>query len=205
MAADTHVRWIAKTLVWLLCLTPIMWLMWQWFEESLGPNPVDVTNRYLGEWALRFLLIALAVTPLRELFGKPVLVRFRRLLGLFSFAYVLLHLTSYIILDQFFDWDEIWRDITKRWYITVGMFAFVILLSLAVTSTKGMIKRLGGARWNKLHNLVYVAAIAGIFHFYMIIRADFREPIIYGAILAVLLGYRVVIKMEKNKRRATRV
>jgi sulfoxide reductase heme-binding subunit YedZ len=203
MASDKQtMHWIAKPCVWVLCLAPLAWLIWQWWGKSLGPNPIDVTNRYLGEWALRFLLIALAVTPLRVLFGNPVFVRFRRLLGLFAFAYVLLHLTSYIVLDQFFDWDAIWQDITKRWYITTGIFAFVILLSLAVTSTKGMVKLLGGARWNKLHKLVYIAAIAGVFHFYMIIRADFREPIIYGAILTTLLGYRIVIKIKK-KRRAT--
>ena len=202
MATDTHVRWIAKPLVWGLCLVPLVWLMWQWWGEALGPNPVDVTNRYLGEWALRFLLIALAVTPFRELLSQPILVRFRRMLGLFAFAYVLLHLISYIVLDQFFDWDEIWRDITKRWYITVGMFGFIIILSLALTSTKGMIKRLGGTNWNRLHKLIYVAAIAGVFHFYMIIRADFREPIIYGIILTILLGYRGIIKMKKIKRRA---
>ncbi len=198
MASDMHVRWIAKLVVWTLCLTPLAWLLWQWWEEALGPNPVDLTNRYLGEWALRFLIISLAVTPLRDLLGQPALIRFRRLLGLFALAYVLLHLTSYIFLDQFFDWGEIWQDIIKRWYITVGMFAFLILLLLAVTSTKGMIKRLGGARWNKLHKLVYLAAITGVFHFYMIIRADFRAPIIYSVILATLLGYRVVIKMKKN-------
>ena len=133
MATDTHVRWIAKPLVWGLCLVPLVWLMWQWWGEALGPNPVDVTNRYLGEWALRFLLITLAVTPFRKLLNQPILVRFRRMLGLFAFAYVLLHLISYIVLDQFFDWDEIWRDITKRWYITVGMFGFIIILSLART------------------------------------------------------------------------
>ena len=204
MAADTYVRWVAKPLVFTLCLVPLAWLGWLWFDDALGANPIEANNRYLGGWSLRFLLFALAVTPLRELLGLPVLVRFRRMIGLFAFFYITLHWTSYIVLDQFFDWIEIWKDIIKRWYITVGMFAFIILIPLAATSTKGMIKRLGGARWNKLHKLVYVAAIAGVFHFYMIIRADFREPIIYGMILAVLLGYRVVLRIKRNRRRAQR-
>lgn len=202
MAADTHIRWVAKPLVFTLCLVPMIWLGWLWYHAALGANPIEANNRYLGGWSLRFLLIALAVTPLRVMLGLPVLVRFRRMLGLFAFAYITLHWTSYIVLDQFFDWTEIWKDIVKRWYITVGMLAFLILVPLAATSTKGMIKRLGGARWNKLHRLVYLAAIAGVFHFYMIIRADFREPIIYGIILAILLGYRVVIRVKRNRQRA---
>ena len=137
------IRWIAKLAVFALCLAPLVWLAAQVFLGGLGANPIEATNRFLGDWALRFLLIALAVTPVKDLTGWTIIMRFRRMLGLFAFFYVSLHLASYVVLDQFFAWSEIWGDIVKRRYITVGMVAFVLLIPLAITSTKGMIQAPG--------------------------------------------------------------
>lgn len=192
------IRWVAKPAVFALCLAPLAWLVGQFLAGGLGANPIEATNRFLGDWALRFLLIALAVTPLKDLSGWAAVMRFRRMLGLFAFFYVSLHVASYVVLDQFFAWGEIWSDIVKRRYITVGMIAFVLLIPLAITSTKGMIKRLGGRRWTRLHMLVYGAAVLAVFHFFMMVKADIREPLISAAILAVLLGYRVVTRLRRR-------
>lgn len=186
------VRRIAKPAVFALGLAPLGWLTWQALAGGLGANPIEACNRFLGDWALRFLLLALAVSPVRDLFGMAVVMRFRRMLGLFAFFYVSLHLTSYVVLDQFFAWEEIWRDILKRTYITVGMAAFALLVPLAVTSTRGMIKRLGAARWQKLHRLVYPAAVLAVVHYLMMVKADLREPLIYGGVLALLFAVRLV-------------
>ena len=202
MTKNGVVRWIAKPAIFALSLGPLAWLMWQAAAGGLGANPIEATNRFLGDWGLRFLLIALAVSPVSQLGGWPVVMRFRRMLGLFAFFYVSLHLTSYVALDQFFYWPEIWADIVKRTYITVGMAAFVMLVPLAVTSTSGMIKRLGARRWKRLHMLVYPATILGVFHFFMMVKADTREPLIYAAILAVLLGYRVAMRALPRPPRA---
>jgi len=204
LTKEHRIRWIAKPLVFTLCLTPLMWLGWQVFAGGLGANPIEAVNRFLGDWALRFLLISLAVTPLKEVLGLPVLIRFRRMLGLYAFFYVFLHLSSYIGLDQFFAWGEIWADIVKRNFITVGMIAFALLVPLACTSTKGMIKRLGASSWKKLHMLVYPAAILAVFHFFMMVKADIREPLIYAAVLTVLLGYRLVVQVKRRSSRTVR-
>ena len=201
MTPETRIRRIIKPLVFILCLTPLAWLIWRGVSGGLGANPIEATNRFLGDWAMRFLLVTLAVTPLRRLFGWSVLMRFRRMLGLFAFAYAALHLSSYVVLDQFFHWADIWADIVKRNFITVGMIAFLLLVPLAVTSTNAMVRRLGGRRWKRLHRLVYPAAIAVIVHFYMMVKADVREPLVYGAIAAVLLGYRTVVGIKGRKRR----
>ena len=192
MTPDQRIRWVAKPVIWLLALTPLAWLMWQAFNQNLGPNPAEAMNRFLGDWAFRFLLIALAVTPVRLVTGNATVVRFRRLLGLFAFFYVALHLTSYIVVDQFFDWAAIWKDIVKRTYITLGMGGFVILLALAATSTKGMIKRLGGRNWNRLHKSVYLAGVLGAIHFIMMRKGFQLEPLIYAGILALLLAARLL-------------
>jgi len=188
------VRFVAKPLVFVLCLTPLAWLAWAAAAGGLGVNPIEAVNRFLGDWALRFLLISLAVSPLREITGQAVLIRFRRMLGLFAFTYVALHLSSWIGLDQFFSWPHIWKDIVKRPFITVGMAAFLLLVPLAATSTARMIKRLGARRWKRLHKLVYPAAALGCLHYFMMVKADIREPLIYAAILAVLLGWRVATR-----------
>lgn len=200
MTQNNLIRRILKPIVWILCLAPLAWLAWLAYSGGLTANPIEFLNRYLGEWALKFLLIALAITPLRHMTGWSGFARFRRLLGLFAFFYVILHLSSYIGLDQFFDWNAIWLDIIKRTYITVGMVGSVILLALAATSTKGMIKRIGGKNWNRLHKGVYVAGIAGCIHFLMMRKGVQLEPIIYGGFLAFMLMYRYYWHL-KNKRR----
>ena len=204
MTRETAIRWVAKPIVFTAALMPLAWIAWTAVASGFGPtgplgaNPIEYINRFLGDWAIRFLLMALAVTPLRGITGWTTLMRFRRMIGLFAFFYVCMHLSSYIGLDQFFDWGEIWRDITKRNYITVGMVNFLILTPLAATSTKGMIKRLGAKRWTKLHKLIYVAGIAACFHFYMMRKGVQLEPIIYAAICASLLGYRVLAYWKKK-------
>lgn len=192
---------IAKPLVFALCLAPLAWLAVAAASGGLGANPIEATNRFLGDWALRFLLIALAVTPLGELTARAGLTRYRRMLGLFAFAYACLHVASYVGLDQFFAWPEIWADIVKRRYITVGAATFLILALLAATSPKGMVRRLGGRRWKKLHRLVYVAGVAAVFHFAMMVKADLRQPLIHGAVLALLLGWRVVAAIRRRSSR----
>ncbi len=204
MTRDDAIRKIAKPVVFATCLGPLAWIAWTAFAGGfggagpLGANPVEYINRYLGDWAIRFLLAALAVTPVRGITGWNGVMRFRRMIGLFAFFYVCLHLSSYIGLDQFFDWGEIWRDITKRNYITVGMVNFVLLVALAATSTKAMVKRLGGKRWTRLHKLVYPAGILACLHFYMMRKGVQLEPIIYAAICAGLLGYRVAVAWRKK-------
>jgi sulfoxide reductase heme-binding subunit YedZ len=179
-----------KVLVFLACLGPASVLLWKGFHEQLGANPVDVITRSTGRWTLTFLLITLAVTPLRKLSSSPWLVRFRRMLGLFAFFYGSLHLMTYIWLDKFFDVHAMLHDIAKRKFITAGMTAWSLLLPLALTSTAGWIRRLGGKRWQRLHRLIYFSATAGVIHFIWLVKADLRRPLTYGAILATLLAYR---------------
>jgi len=202
VTADQRLRWLLKPAVFAACLLPAAWYAWAAVTDGLGANPIEALNRGLGDWALRFLLLALAVTPLRQLTGWNGFARFRRMIGLFAFFYVALHLSNYVVLDHFFAWTVIWEDILKRTYITVGMFGVLLLLPLAVTSTKGWIRRLG-KRWQTLHRAAYVAGIAGVVHFYMMVKADVREPLIYGAILAVLLGWRVVTAVRRRNGRRT--
>ena len=186
-------RWL-KPIVFCTCLLPLIWIVFRAATGGLGANPIEAITRELGDWALRFLLIALAVTPIRVVTGWNVVGRVRRMLGLFAYFYVLLHLFSYIGLDQFFYWTGIWQDIIKRIYITLGLAAVLLLTPLAITSTDKMIKRLGGRTWRRLHVLVYPATILGVIHFYMMIKADFTEPLIYALILSVLLGFRIYKK-----------
>lgn len=179
-----------KPIIFILCLLPLVLLSVNFLQDNLGANPFEVLTRSTGEWTLRFLLITLAMTPLRQLTGSPWPLRLRRMLGLFSFFYVCVHLMTYIVLDHFFDWDEILRDIIKRPYITLGMLAFILLVPLAMTSTNKMMKRLG-RRWKSLHKLVYLVAILGVLHFILLVKADLREPIIYAVILLTLFVTRL--------------
>ena len=182
-----------KALLFLLCLVPLVKLALELFGvagTSLGANPVEELIHRFGIWGLNFLLITLAVTPLRFLTGRNWLIRFRRMLGLFAFFYILMHFLTYAGLDQRFDLAVILEDIAERPFITIGFIAFLLLIPLAVTSTNRMMKRLG-RRWQKLHRLVYVIAVLGVWHFYWQVKLDTLEPVIYAAILAVLLGYRV--------------
>jgi sulfoxide reductase heme-binding subunit YedZ len=191
---------ILKVALFLLCLVPLAKLALETFGVagmSLGANPIEELIHRLGKWGLNFLLITLAVTPLRRLTGKSWLLRFRRMLGLFAFFYLLLHFLTYAGLDQRFDLPVIFEDVVERPFITIGFTAFLLLIPLAVTSTNAMMKRLG-RRWQKLHRLVYVIAILGVVHFYWQVKLDTLEPLIYAAILAVLLGYR--LKGRKHDR-----
>jgi sulfoxide reductase heme-binding subunit YedZ len=167
--------------------------------HSLGANPIEAVTRGLGDWALRLLLVTLAVTPLRRLTGLGWLLRLRRMLGLFAFFYAVLHVLTYLWLDQFFDWGAILKDVVKRPFITVGFLSFVLLIPLAVTSTHAMMKRLG-RHWQRLHRAVYAIAVLGVLHFWWMVKADVREPALYAAILAVLLGLRVY--WARNDRRS---
>jgi len=182
-----------KVLLFLLCLIPLGTLALEIFGVaglSLGANPIEELIHRLGKWGLKFLLITLAVTPLRHLTGKSWLIRFRRMLGLFAFFYLLMHFLTYAGLDQRFDLPVILEDIAERPYITIGFTALLLLIPLALTSTNAMMKRLG-RRWQKLHRLVYLIAILGVWHFYWQVKLDTFEPLIYAVILAVLLGYRI--------------
>lgn len=185
----------SKALPWIVagvCLLPFIQLVWRAFYGDLGPNPIEEITRELGVWALRLLIAGLAITPLVQLTKQPALIRQRRPIGLVAFAYVLLHLSSYIGLDQFFDWNAIFKDILKRPFITLGMLGFVLLTLLAITSTNAMIRKLGPKAWRRVHKLVYAVAALGVAHYFLLVKADHRPPLIYGAILAALLGYRVV-------------
>jgi len=179
-----------KPIVFLIALIPGAWLLYGALSDSLGANPIEAITRTLGDWALRFLLLTLTITPLRRLTGWGWLMRYRRLLGLYAFFYATLHLLSYIVLDQFFYWPEIWGDMLKRPYIMVGMVSFLLLLPLAITSTSGWMRRLG-KRWQPLHRLVYLCAVGGVLHYYMLVKADTREPLFYALILAFLLLVRL--------------
>jgi methionine sulfoxide reductase heme-binding subunit len=182
-----------KLMVFVACLGPAFVLTWKGFHDGqLGANPVDVITRSTGKWTLTFLLITLSITPLRKLTNSPWLVRFRRMLGLFAFFYGTLHLTTYVWLDKFFDVHAMLHDIAKRRFITAGMTAWSLMLPLALTSTAGWIRRLGGKRWQKLHRLIYFSAAAGVVHFIWLVKADLSRPLTYGAILAGLLGFRLV-------------
>jgi len=187
---DKTLRFALKPLVFLVCLGPLATLAWKVTQQNLGANPVDVITRSTGKWTLTFLLITLAISPLRKLSGMPWLIRFRRMLGLLAFFYGSLHLTTYVWLDKFFDVQAMLHDIAKRKFITAGMTAWACMLPLAITSTTGWIRRLGGKRWQKLHRLIYLSAAAGVIHFIWLVKADLRRPLTYGAVLALLLAYR---------------
>ena len=194
---------LLKFAVFLVCLVPFVLLLGKFFGPhpfdmdgwgvALGANPIEALEHGFGDWTLRFLLITLSVTPLRKLLHVPSLIKFRRMLGLFAFFYVCAHFTIYLWLDKFFNLHEILLDIGKRKYITVGFLGFVLLVPLALTSSAGWIRRLGGKRWQALHRLIYFAAIAGVIHYLWLVKADIRKPLEYGAVLVLLLGYRIAV------------
>ena len=189
-----------KALVWLLCLAPFAELVWQGFHNQLTLDPTKYIEHFTGDWTINLIVAGLAITPLRRLLNLPDLIRFRRLIGLFAFFYVCLHFTTYLWFDQNFDLASILADIAKRPYITVGFTGFVLLIPLAVTSTKGWIRRMGGKNWQRLHRLVYVTAIAGVVHYYWLVKSDIRMPLLYGALVAIELGYRLAVKLKTAKR-----
>ena len=184
---------VLKVAAFAACLGPLAALGWKAYQHALGANPIEVITHATGDWTLRFLLITLAITPLRKLLKQPWLIRFRRMFGLFAFFYVSLHFLTYIWLDKFFDLHDMLADIAKRRFITVGFAGFLLLIPLALTSTAGWIRRLGGKRWQALHRLIYLSAIAGVIHYIWLVKADLRKPLQYAFILAVLLAYRVIV------------
>ena len=184
---------LLKIAVFLACLLPLGRLGWKAYRGMLGANPIEVITHSTGDWTIILLLVTLSITPLRRFTGQLWLIRLRRMIGLFAFFYGYLHFTTYIWLDKFFNWHEMLVDIGKRRFITVGVLGFVLLIPLAVTSTAGWIRRLGGRRWQRLHQLIYVTAVAGVIHYIWLVKADLHKPLQYAAILTVLLGYRVAV------------
>ena len=200
-------RRVVKTTVFAVAIVPVALLVLRGIEGKLGANPIEDVTHETGIWALRLLLVTLAISPLRDLSGWHSIISLRRMLGLLAFVYATLHFGAYVVLDQFFDIGSIFEDVVKRPYVTVGFGAFILLVPLAVTSTKAMIRRLGGKRWRRLHRLIYVSAVSAVVHYLWLVKADTRSPLIYGTILAVLLGYRVwhvVYTAPKPTRRRVR-
>ena len=200
MNVEQRYRYVYKPLVFVASLVPAALLACAalgWFEQSLGADPVKKLEHFCGKTALNFLMLTLMVTPVKNLAGLPHLLRLRRMLGLFAFFYVVMHFTIYVVLDQEMSLRSVVADIAKRPYITVGFAALLMLIPLAVTSTNRMMRRLG-RRWQKLHRLIYVIALLGVWHYYWQVKRDVREPLIYVGILAVLLGYRYVRYARKR-------
>jgi sulfoxide reductase heme-binding subunit YedZ len=183
-------KW-TKAAVFFLSMMPLGALLWRGFNHGLGANPVESIQLTTGDWTLRFLVITLSVTPFRKLLNLPDLIRFRRMLGLFAFSYLSIHFLTYLLLDQSFDFAAISKDIAKRPFITVGFLGFLLLLPMAITSTAGWIRRLGGRRWRMIHRGIYLAAICGVIHYYWKVKSDVRMPLFYGALVAILLLWRL--------------
>ncbi len=187
----------ARPVLFLAALLPLAWLVFAVLTGRASANPAEDILLTTGIWSLRFLLASLAITPVRRITGWHRLIQYRRMLGLFAFFYAVLHVLSYIAFDRFFVLGEIWADVVKRPFITAGMTAFVLMIPLAVTSTRGWIQRLG-RRWQLLHRLVYVSAVAGVLHFVWKVKVVIGEPVFYAVILAVLLGFRVVWRLRRS-------
>jgi len=194
-------KW-TKVVVFLLCLVPFFSLVDRALHNSLGANPVEFLQHATGDWILRFLVFTLAITPLRKLLNLPDLIRFRRMLGLFAFFYACLHFLTYLGPDQSFNLSAMWKDVAKRPFITVGFLGFVLLIPLALTSTTGWIRRLGGKRWQMLHRAIYISAMAGVVHYYWLVKSDVRKPLFYGALVAFLLLWRLGSWISKRRSQA---
>ena len=201
MTTERFIR-LSKPVVFLACLVPLGLLARKGIGGRLGANPIEVITHSTGDWTLIFLCITLAVTPLRRFLRLPWLVRYRRMAGLFAFFYALLHLLTFVVLDKFFDWHAMVLDVYKRPFITAGFTAFVLLVPLAATSTAGMIRRLGGRRWQWLHRLVYVSALAGVIHYYWLVKADVTLPLRYAGVVGFLLACRVALYFADRRRSA---
>lgn len=194
-----------KALLFVLCAMPALLLAHGWFNNTLGANPIEVVTHSTGEWTLRMLLITLAVTPLRRITGLHWLLRVRRQLGLFAFAYASMHFATYVWLDLYFDWNAIALDIIERPFVTVGFAAFLLLIPLAVTSNQAAIRRLGGRKWLSLHRSVYAIAILGIIHYWWLVKADVLKPVLYALILLALLGVRAWWRELERRRQLAAV
>lgn len=185
-------RW-TKIVAFLLGLTPAAYLGWRFYQQDLTANPLEYITHFTGDWAIRLIALTLAVTPLRKILRTPDLIRFRRMIGLFAFFYASLHFLAYLWLDRLFDFQDLAKDIAKRPFITAGFVGFLLMLPLAVTSTTGWIRRMGGRRWRQLHRLIYLAAIAAVVHYYWLVKSDIRQPLLYAAIVGILLIYRAAV------------
>src|SRR5687768_18083275 len=189
--SDLH---FAKIVVFINSLVPLVLLLWDLYHKRVGPNPLEFATRTTGMLTLIFLSLTVAVTPLRKIFGINSLVKVRRMLGLFAFFYGSLHLLTYVWFDRLFNFISVGQDVVRRPFILVGMTAFLLMVPLAITSTNKMVKRLGGKRWGRLHRLVYLAAVAGVIHFWMLVKSDIRLPLTFAFIILFLLGYRLLLK-----------
>lgn len=189
----------ARLLVFVNAAVPFVLLLWDWRHAELGANPLEFVTHTTGMLALIFLTLSLAVTPLRKAAGQPWMIRLRRMIGLYAFFYAALHLLAYVWFDKTFSLGAIIDDTARRPYITLGMFAFFLLVPLAVTSTNRMVKLLGGARWNRLHRAVYIASIAGVAHYYLLVKADTRKPIAFAIVIGALLVYRLLNKYFSSR------
>ncbi len=183
---------LTKIVIFLGALVPLARLLWKGLHTGLGANPIEVITHSTGDWTLILVLATLLITPLRRLTHQYWIIGLRRMVGLFAFFYGMLHFLTYIWLDKFFDVHEMLKDIAKRPFITVGFSAFILLIPLAVTSTKGWIRRLGGKNWQRLHRLIYVSGVLGVIHYLWLVKADLRKPLEYASVLSVLLLYRLV-------------
>jgi sulfoxide reductase heme-binding subunit YedZ len=195
-------KW-TKAVLFVLCLVPFADLIWIAFTGGLGPNPIEFITHFTGDWTIRFVCITLTVTPLREILRQPQLIRFRRMLGLYAFFYGCLHFGTWIGLDKFFNLHDMWADVLKRRFITVGFAAYVLMIPLAITSTKGMVRRLGFKRWQMLHRLIYFTAILAVIHYYWLVKSDVHRPLRYGALVAALLLWRLGTWLYGRKKRQT--
>jgi len=198
MASALSGKWI-KFALFSLCLVPVGRLGLLALRDALGANPIEFVTHDTGDWTLIFVVLTLSITPARKLLAQPQLIRFRRMLGLFAFFYGCLHFSTYLILDKFFDVAEILHDVSRRRFITIGFTGFVLMIPLALTSTAGWIRRLGGRRWQVLHRLVYATAVCGVIHYYWLVKSDIRKPLGYGIAVLLLLGYRLVVKLKRKR------
>ncbi len=189
----------AKIIVFAVSLVPVIRIAWRAYRGDLTANPVEFLQHQTGDWTLRFLIFTLCVTPFRKLLDLPELIRFRRMLGLFAFFYVSLHFLTYLGPDQSFNFAGMLKDVVKRPFITVGFAAFVLLIPLALTSTAGWIRRLGGKRWQMLHRSIYVCACLGVIHYYWLVKSDIRKPVFYGALVGILLAWRLLSRLIKRR------
>ena len=194
----------SKLVIFLNALVPLALLLWDVYRKRVGVNPVEFITRTTGMLTLIFLMITLALTPARKITGANGLVKFRRMLGLYAFFYGTLHLITYVWFDKFFNLRSVVSDVMQRPFIAIGMTAFFLMVPLAITSTNQMIKRLGGKRWAKLHRLVYLAGIAGVVHFWMLVKSDIRLPLTFAFILFLLLGYRVLVRIDNRQQAVAR-
>jgi methionine sulfoxide reductase heme-binding subunit len=193
-------KW-TKVVVFAACLVPLAILLWRGFHNDLTANPIEFITHTTGDWTMRFLIMSLSISPLRKILRQPLLIRYRRMLGLFAFFYVCLHFSTWIGLDKFFNWTEMWKDVQKRRFITVGFAGFMLLIPLAVTSTAGWIRRLGGKRWQLLHRLVYITAVLGVIHYFWLVKSDITKPLEYAVLVGILLSWRATewFRNSRNK------